>query len=58
MNGNVRFIWNNGGGAGVVWKPLHEGPEDVLPDGPVWYKIIIERFVLKELKSEGAHVNL
>lgn len=39
----MRFVWNNGGGPGVVWKPLKPNPKSPKQDGPQWYKIIVER---------------
>lgn len=39
----MRFIWNNGGGAGVVWKALNEDVNSPSPKGPKWYKIVVER---------------
>lgn len=38
VDGIVRFVWNNGGGTGFVWKAIKNGG-----NGPRWYKIVAER---------------
>lgn len=40
VDGHIRFVWNNGGGAGVISKNLLEGSKKM---GPRWFKIVAER---------------
>lgn len=41
VDGNVRFVWNNGGGTGVISKSLIEDTKRI---GPQWFKIVVERY--------------
>ena len=40
VDGNIRFVWDNGGGPGIISKSLLHG---VKKKGPKWFKIIVER---------------